>query len=68
MKKEVPPVEEDQALRARVRELVWNDLSRLSQLPGKRARHDLVEELKERAVAAIVHDGVDVDKALEVLV
>ncbi|RLE36742.1 polyribonucleotide nucleotidyltransferase, partial [Candidatus Acetothermia bacterium] len=63
VKKEVPPVEEDQALRARVRELVWNDLSRLSQLPGKRARHDLVEELKERAVAAIVSPDLPKEEA-----
>jgi len=63
VKKEVPPVEEDQALRARVRELVWNDFSRLSQLPGKRARHDLVEELKERAVAAIVSPDLSKEEA-----
>ncbi len=63
VKKEVPPVEEDLALRARVRELVWNDFSRLPGLPGKKARRDLVEELKTRAATVIVTPDLPKDEA-----
>lgn len=63
VKKEVPLVEEDPDLRSRVRELVWNDLAKLPGLSGKKARHDLVEELRDRAVEAIVGSGLPKDEA-----
>lgn len=63
VKKEVPPIEEDPTLRSRVKELVWDELGKLSTLPGKKARHDLVESLKIRAAEALISTDLSEDEA-----
>jgi len=60
------PVEEpveDTELVSRVRELVWNEFPSMHTLETKRARSDLMDELKKHAVERLVPEGIPEEEA-----
>jgi len=63
-KKEVSPgLDEDPALKDRVRKLVWPEFDQLSKATSKQARNALIDSLKQRALQAVVTDETPLQTA-----
>ena len=61
-KKEFEPVVEDVAMRERVGAVVRSEFPALHTLPGKKARSDFIQTLRERAIEAVVPAGLAEDE------
>ena len=60
-----PPAESDPHLHAELRAMMWPELPALYELPSKAERGDYLDELRERALTALVPEGTEPEAAAE---